>query len=74
MKAKNLLTEEYPLAERDLTQDADGSWILDTGICAVAGVGRFVSGLAGEIQILDGEPLRDYLRNYQENFRKFFTL
>ena len=74
MKAKNLLTEEYPLAERDLTQDADGSWILDTGICAVAGVGRFVSGLAGEIQILDGEPLRDYLRNYQENFRKFFAL
>ncbi len=74
MKAKNLLTEEYPLAERDLKRDTDGSWILDTGICAVAGVGRFVSGLAGEIQILDGEPLRDYLRNYQENFPKFFAL
>ncbi|MCR4825014.1 MAG: WYL domain-containing protein [Bacteroidales bacterium] len=64
MKAKNLLVEEYPLAERDLTREADGTWILDTGICAVAGVGRFVSGLAGEIEILDGEPLRSYLREY----------
>ena len=63
MKAKNLLVEEYPLAERDLTQEPDGRWILDTGICAVAGVGRFVSGLAGEIEILDGELLRTWLRD-----------
>ena len=63
MKAKNLLVEEYPLAERDLAPDGDG-WILDTGICAVAGVGRFVAGLANEISILEGEPLRDYLREY----------
>ena len=73
MKAKNLLTEEYPLAERDLTPDGEG-WILDTGICAVAGVGRFVSGLAGEIQILDGEPLRDYLRDYSAKFATLFSL
>lgn len=63
MKAKNLLVEEYPLAERDLAQEPDGRWILDTGISAVAGVGRFVSGLAGEIEILEGEPLRDWLRD-----------
>ena len=69
MKAKNLLVEEFPLAERDLVADADG-WILDTGICAVAGVGRFVAGLAGEIDILEGEPLREYLRNYAERLLK----
>ena len=62
MKAKNLLVEEYPLAERDLSPDGDG-WILDTGLCAVAGAGRFVSGLAGEIEILEGEPLRAWLRD-----------
>ena len=73
MKAKNLLTEEYPLAERDLTPDGDG-WILDTGICAVAGVGRFVSGLAGEVEILEGEPLRAYLREYSALFSKSFSL
>ena len=74
MKAKNLLVEEYPLAERDLTADGDAHWILDTGICAVAGVGRFVSGLAGEVEILDGEPLKDYLRDYSACFSKLFSL
>ncbi len=74
MKAKNLLVEEYPLAERDLRQEPDGRWILDTGICAVAGVGRFVSGLAGEIEILEGEPLRAYLRDYLLIFSKIFSL
>ena len=63
MKAKNLLVEEYPLAERDLTQEPGGRWILDTGLCALAGAGRFVSGLAGEIEILEGEPLRAWLRD-----------
>ena len=74
MKAKNLLVEEYPLAERDLVPAEDGGWILDTGICAVAGVGRFVSGLAGEVEVLDGEPLRAYLRDYAQNFLKKFSL
>lgn len=74
MKAKNLLVEEYPLAERDLTPDGRGGWILDTGICAVAGVGRFVSGLAGEVEILDGEALREYLRAYAQNFLKNLSL
>ena len=71
MKAKNLLVEEYPLAERDLLPDGEGSWILDTGICAVAGVGRFVAGLAGEIEILDGgDPLRAYLQESAKIFEK----
>lgn len=74
MKAKNLLVEEYPLAEQDLHPEPDGGWILDTGICAVAGVGRFVSGLAGEVEIIDGEPLREYLRDYAQNFLKKFSL
>lgn len=74
MKAKNLLVEEYPLAERDLHPEADGRWLLDTGICAVAGVGRFVSGLAGETEILEGEALREYLRDYAQNFLKKFSL
>ncbi|NLZ19993.1 MAG: WYL domain-containing protein, partial [Bacteroidales bacterium] len=73
MKAKNLLVEEYPLAERDLRQEGDG-WILETGICAVAGVGRFVAGLAGEVEILEGEPLRAFLRTYIENFSNNFGL
>ena len=69
MKAKNLLVEEYPLAERDLRADGD-AWVLDTGICAVAGVGRFVAGLAGEVELLEGEPLREYLKKSAKFFEK----
>ncbi len=69
MKAKNLLVEEYPLAERDLTPEGE-AWILDTGICAAAGVGRFVAGLAGEIEILSGEPLLAWLRDYEKKLKK----
>ena len=69
MKAKNLLVEEYPLAERDLRADGD-AWVLDTGICAVAGVGRFVAGLAGEVELLEGEPLREYLKKSAKIFEK----
>lgn len=67
--AKNLLVEEYPLAERELHRD-DGEWILDTDVCNMRGIGRFVSGLMGEIDILEGEGLKEYLDGYG---RKFFS-
>ena len=50
--AKNLLLEEYPLAEKDLTKVND-TWILDTMVSDMAGVGRFVIGLAHDIKVID---------------------
>ena len=47
----NLLVEEYPLATRDLTQIDDSHWLLDTMVCDYAGIGRFVMGLSGDINI-----------------------
>ena len=47
----NLLVEEYPLATRDLTQIDDSRWLLDTMVCDYAGIGRFVMGLSGDINI-----------------------
>lgn len=61
--AKNLLVEEYPLAARDLTANADGTWTLDTHVCAMKGVGRFVCGLPGEVSIVEGDSLRAYIRS-----------
>jgi predicted DNA-binding transcriptional regulator YafY len=35
MLARNLLVEEYPLAERDITATEDGAWLLDTRECNI---------------------------------------
>ena len=61
--AKNLLVEEHPLAENDLTQQGD-RWILDTEIYNYAGICRFYVGLASDIQIQDSPDFESYVRNY----------
>ena len=64
--AHNLLIEEYPLSERDLTQLDDTHWLLDTMVCNYAGVGRFVMGLIEDIEIVDSPDFVAYLRTKRE--------
>lgn len=66
-RAKSLLMEEYPLAERDLKRE-DGTWILRTTINSVEGVGRFVLGLAADIKILEGKKLLAYIKKYDKKY------
>ena len=68
----NLLTEEYPLAERDLTQIDDNHWLLDTMVCNYAGIGRFVMGLIEDIEIIDSPDFVAYLRQKSELISKKF--
>ena len=63
LMAKNLLLEEYPLAQKDI-KEIDGKWILETMVSDMAGVGRFVIGLADEIEVIDSPALRDYIRQF----------
>ncbi len=64
--AHNLLIEEYPLSERDLTQLDDTHWLLDTQVCNYAGVARFVMGLIEDIEIIDSPDFVNYLRTKRE--------
>lgn len=64
MLACNLLSEEYPLAERDLQPAGEGRWLLDTEVAGYAGIGRFVAGLLDDIRIVDAPGLQRYLREY----------
>ena len=64
-RAKNLLLEEFPLAEKDLKRE-DGKWILSTNIHSVEGAGRFVIGLAADVSILKGDILVEYVRDYDK--------
>lgn len=59
--AKNLLIEEYPLAEKDIRKWHE-QWILETVISNVMGAGRFVMGLPGEVVISRGDALKQYVK------------
>ena len=62
MLAHNLLIEEYPLAERDITELDDNSWLLDTKVCNYRGIGRFVMGLMDDIEIVDSPEFKGYIK------------
>ena len=62
MLAHNLLLEEYPLSERDMSELGEGRWMLDTMVCNYKGIGRFVLGLMSDIKIVDSPEFKDYIR------------
>ena len=64
LRAASLLIEEYPLAEKYLTPVADdkSAFILQTNVCGYEGVGRFVLGLLDDVEILEGDGLKEFLR------------
>jgi predicted DNA-binding transcriptional regulator YafY len=61
--AKNLLLEEYPLAQKELKRKGN-FWILDTDICNYAGACRFYVGLADQIKIIDSPEFVAYVKDY----------
>lgn len=61
MLSRNLLIEEYPLAERDVTPLDDKHWLLDTKVCNYLGIGRFVMGLMDDIDIVDSPEFKRYI-------------
>ena len=63
LKAKNILVEEYPLTSRDISF-ADGFWWLRTNVKDLAGVGRFVIGLADQISIEQSYELKHYIEKF----------
>ena len=63
LQAKNLLLEEYPLAERDLRREGR-KWVLETMVSDMGGVGRFVIGLAHDIKVIDSPALTEYIRQF----------
>lgn len=64
LRASSLLVEEYPLAEKYLSAVPEDNthFILDTYVCGYEGIGRFILGLLDDIEILEGEGLKNYLR------------
>jgi len=70
LMAKNLLIEEFPKAKEFVKgQKGDENiWYFTTDICSLEGIGRFYIGLANHIQILEGEELKNYAKEYAEKY------
>ena len=71
LKAKNLLIEEYPLASKYVTYDGQ-SWWFKGNVKDLAGVGRFVIGLADQIELIESVELHRFIIEFME--RQLFNL
>lgn len=70
LKAYNLLIEEYPLAKQHITPGKNDLYLLKIPIADYHGIGRFVLGLPGEIEIIKPIEFNYFIKNQLE---KFFT-
>lgn len=69
--AYNLIIEEYPLSEKHITKVTDNLYRLECEVGNFLGVGRFVLGLPGEIQIIASEALKQYVLERHQLFSKY---
>jgi len=68
LRAFNLLTEEFPLAEQYVKKLDDNYWHFEADVCGFEGVGRFVLGLSDEVEVVEPESFRLYLKEKIKNF------
>jgi len=62
LRAKNLLVEEYPLSEKYLVATTKNQFILHVPVAKYEGPGRFVMGIAEDIQLVGDERFLEYLK------------
>ncbi|MGP1417295.1 helix-turn-helix transcriptional regulator [Prevotella fusca] len=59
----NLFMEEYPQGAHYVTPNEDGSWLLDIEVCDYRGLGRFVLGLFKDIEVVEGDGFKAYMKD-----------
>jgi proteasome accessory factor C len=73
LKAKNLLIEEYPLAERYLSSVGNNQFELNVQVAKYEGPGRFVMGLTEDIHPIGNEGFLEYLKKKIGKCQKYFS-
>ena len=61
--AYNLIIEEFPLSEKYIKKIDETHYLLTTQVGNFLGVGRFVLGLPGEIEVVYPKSFKDYLND-----------
>ena len=62
VRAANLLMEEYPLSRKCLKSVKGNRWELETELCNFEGITRFILGLYDDIEIIESDELKDFVR------------
>ena len=68
LKAYNLLLEEFPLS-REFAKEENGVYQLKIPVAGYQGIGRFVMGLPGEIEVLGSKGFKEFLKEERKKFR-----
>ena len=71
LRAKDLLTEEFPVTEDEVYQ-VKRTWFWEGDVNALEGVGRFVLGLADDISVEEGTRLKSWLVEKGAKIQKKF--
>lgn len=71
--AKNRMVEDFPLTAREIIQDKD-AWYYEGDVRSMEGIGRFVLSLPEHITILEGEEVRQYIRDKADYILKEMLL
>lgn len=66
VRARNLLIEEYPLSSRHIERIRENRFRLRVKVAKYEGPGRFVLGLADNIEVLGGEEFKKFLLEKQK--------
>lgn len=59
--ARRILMEEYGVPKKLFIEDGEKHWIYYCRVCSFLGIGRFVLGLASDIEVLENEDFLSYL-------------
>lgn len=62
IRAAELLREEYPKSAPFITKTGDNTYYFEGQVSSFDGVGRFVLGLADEIEVVYPSTLRDFIK------------
>lgn len=68
LKAYNLLLEEFPLSGEYVKESGNGFYHLKIPVAGYQGIGRFVMGLPGEVEVLDSKGIKKFLNEERKKF------
>ena len=72
LRARNLLTEEYPLSTRYITEIGPNQYLFKALVAKYEGPGRFVLGIMEDIELIGDEGFREFLKIKLNKCKSFF--
>lgn len=67
IRASELLKEEYPMAEKYITEKENGTIEFAAPVYSLEGVGRFVLELSQEIRVIEPQMLKEFIQKKAKN-------